>query len=200
MSNDCTIAGCGRCVIAKGLCGTHYNRQQRGIPLEKPIRRYSSGTACKYPGCTWMQRTNGLCTGHYQRSLRHPGPVTSICQHCGESFEFPDLQKGGYNRQWCFTCYPADDKQAWHLLRNFKISRPEFSKMFMEQAGVCAIRSCEAPAKVVDHDHTCCPTIPTCGQCTRGLLCVTHNVHLAWEENSQWKQEAADYLACFTSW
>lgn len=29
----------------------------------------------------------------------------------------------------------------------------------------------------VDHDHDCCPTTPTCGKCTRGMLC--HGCNLA---------------------
>jgi hypothetical protein len=38
----------------------------------------------------------------------------------------------------------------------------------------------------IDHDHACCPKRPTCGKCTRGLLCDRHNRAIGffetWEE------------------
>ena len=43
-----------------------------------------------------------------------------------------------------------------------------------------AVGSMGVPGTVlhVDHNHDCCPRTPTCGQCTRGVLCTRHNVGL----------------------
>lgn len=195
--SDCRAEGCVRPPVARQLCSAHYSRYKTGKDINIPLRPYRPGMACQYPGCFRKARSLGLCIGHYQRAKIQDGPLTSICQHCSQVFAFPELRKGGYNRKWCFTCYPDGDKAAFSLLRKFNLSRPEFNEMLIRQNGMCAIASCKQPAKVVDHDHQCCPVIPTCGRCTRGLLCVTHNVHLAWEENPSWKAEAQAYLKKF---
>jgi hypothetical protein len=39
----------------------------------------------------------------------------------------------------------------------------------------CGIMGCEGRRLHVDHNHDCCPTVPTCGECTRGILCARHN-------------------------
>ncbi len=49
----------------------------------------------------------------------------------------------------------------------------EYWELYEYQDGHCAL--CPANGKTkhlsVDHDHQCCPEPPTCGKCTRGLLC-----------------------------
>lgn len=48
-----------------------------------------------------------------------------------------------------------------------------YNSLLESQSGRCL--GCDKPAGVdrfnLDHDHSCCPVPPTCGSCTRGLLC-----------------------------
>ena len=47
----------------------------------------------------------------------------------------------------------------------------------------------------IDHDHSCCPTTPTCGECTRGLLCRTCNYGLGtFKDNPVFLAKALEYL------
>lgn len=67
-------------------------------------------------------------------------------------------------------------QQANHLLRNYNLQYEDYLKMAETQDGKCAICSKEPSRRLdVDHDHSCCATTPTCGKCTRGLLCSNCN-------------------------
>jgi hypothetical protein len=91
-----------------------------------------------------------------------------------------------------------EQKRMLNTLRRYRL-RPGWYKLrFEEQNGGCAI--CGEPPKgerplMVDHDHACCDTMPTCGKCHRGLLCHTCNTALASVERvSGWSQKAEAYL------
>lgn len=64
-----------------------------------------------------------------------------------------------------------------YLKKTYKLSLSKYNKKCKEQGGVCEI--CGRPPKklplFVDHDHKCCKKSPTCGKCTRGLLCFICN-------------------------
>ena len=52
-------------------------------------------------------------------------------------------------------------------------------KILLEtQGGSCAIKGCEKPPEITDHDHRCCLREGSCGKCVRGLLCKKHNTGL----------------------
>lgn len=69
------------------------------------------------------------------------------------------------------------------LWANYRLTREGYNELLALQGGGCAL--CGEPQGEgrrrlgVDHDHSCCPELPTCGQCTRGLLCAFCNWLLA---------------------
>ncbi len=65
----CSVAGCNRPTIARGLCTKHYQRWQRhGDPLK--TRAYE-GAHCKIEGCAKPAKALGLCRAHYWRFKTH---------------------------------------------------------------------------------------------------------------------------------
>lgn len=86
--------------------------------------------------------------------------------------------------------------------RTIKVSRKEYNRqsylkvvygmtpdkyfeLLSKQGGRCANKACDAiePGMnksnwCIDHDHTCCPGLKSCGKCIRGLLCHRCNVSL----------------------
>jgi hypothetical protein len=64
--------------------------------------------------------------------------------------------------------------------RKHGITKEYFQEMVEQQGNCCAI--CEKPGTwetlVVDHDHACCDSQFSCGNCVRGGLCRTCNTVL----------------------
>jgi uncharacterized C2H2 Zn-finger protein len=85
---------------------------------------------------------------------------------------------------------------AYNLSSKYGMSSDDYDTLLHSQGGGCAI--CGKPPSTrrlaVDHDHLCCPGIKTCGNCVRGLLCVTCNVWLGFFENPEWRARAEEYL------
>ena len=64
-----------------------------------------------------------------------------------------------------------------HRLVAFKMTVEQHDAKLKEQDNRCAV--CKQPftkTPRIDHSHRCCTKRPTCGRCTRGLLCNHCNV------------------------
>jgi hypothetical protein len=103
----------------------------------------------------------------------------------GRRPESPDV-RSEYNRR--------------HLLKRYGLTAETFQAMLEAQGGVCAIChggfGTKGPS--IDHDHTCCPSVPgghgwTCGKCVRGLLCIRCNTALEFIDNH--RDVIDEYLA-----
>ena len=65
-----------------------------------------------------------------------------------------------------------------YLLRHYGITVEQYNVMLEKHNYGCAICggvNKSGKALCVDHDHSCCPGIKSCGECVRGLLCTTCN-------------------------
>lgn len=86
---------------------------------------------------------------------------------------------------------------GYTLRLNYRVSIKWYEETLAAQGGGCAICG-KRPSKTrrlsVDHDHSCCPGEKTCGECIRGLLCITCNVWLGFYENEDWVRRAKSYL------
>lgn len=62
---------------------------------------------------------------------------------------------------------------------------------------ICGVGECETGRMMaVDHDHACCATTPTCGECNRGILCWGCNIGLGnFKDNIDIVRSAVQYLA-----
>jgi hypothetical protein len=85
------VEGCGREVVARSFCATHYKRIQR-LPrwakggervltkvetaelaikaLERPVRVVDPDRGCSVKGCKHRHHANGLCDKHNKRRWR----------------------------------------------------------------------------------------------------------------------------------
>ena len=62
------------------------------------------------------------------------------------------------------------------LLRNYQMHYEDYCNAVDQQGGKCAVCGTSPKRRLaVDHDHKCCPQVPTCGRCTRGLICSNCN-------------------------
>lgn len=64
------------------------------------------------------------------------------------------------------------------LWYRYGIDLDDYNRMAEEQGNACAV--CRGPsvgkgALHVDHDHSCCPSDRSCGECIRGLVCSNCN-------------------------
>ncbi|MFF0498456.1 endonuclease VII domain-containing protein [Nocardia aobensis] len=87
---------------------------------------------------------------------------------------------------------------ARHVEKTYKMSGEAYWALYEAQGRHCAI--CERATGAskllsVDHDHSCCPKTPTCGECNRGLLCGPCNKLLGHgRDDPEFFARAADYL------
>lgn len=66
-----------------------------------------------------------------------------------------------------------------HHLKKNGLTPERFDEMLAGQNNCCAICFTDSPGGVgtwhIDHDHACCPGRFSCGNCVRGLLCMSCN-------------------------
>lgn len=118
-----------------------------------------------------------------------------VCEACGEL-----MLQVGYKRRYCDLCVNSmgGAERSWRGLKwSYNITLLQYRELYERQKGVCAIckQPCTRGMLSVDHDHSCCPGRPTCGKCTRGLLCDRCNSSIGkFQDDADLMQEAVNYL------
>lgn len=122
-----------------------------------------------------------------------------LCSRCGrwltaEEYGLRKSTKKGkvylYRGNVCLLC---------EGLIRFQLTAKDYLEMLERQGGVCWICKTDEPGGsgrwAVDHNHACCDTLPTCGQCNRALLCAKCNTGLGmFRDDAELLRRAADYL------
>lgn len=92
-----------------------------------------------------------------------------------------------------------------HRFSFYNLTKKQFHEMLIFQNNKCFICNIEfningrSTAPCVDHDHECCPHVPTCGHCTRALLCFKCNMGLGFLNDDRIIiQGALKYLDSFS--
>jgi hypothetical protein len=111
----------------------------------------------------------------FPRKLNEKGEVH--CRNCGEYFKENKMKqsKNGMYKglSYCLDCAPLLN----HIrnVRSYGITLEQYHQMLEDQNYACKIcglkESTYRKRLSIDHDHSCCPGIKSCGKCVRGLLC-----------------------------
>lgn len=135
---------------------------------------------------------------------------SKVCGACGQvrpMTEYAPMKygKGGRhsNCRECQARYAAERtlldsvfSRRRKLRRCFDMTLSEYENLWTFQGGVCYL--CHRMDKVnlcVDHDHRCCPSEVTCGECVRGLICHSCNKMLgAADDNAELLRRGAEWV------
>ncbi|MEV5655927.1 endonuclease VII domain-containing protein [Streptomyces sp. NPDC052291] len=207
----CTFQGCQKQHEAHGLCKGHYNQAKKGRTLTPLNRRLNSifDAQCSFDGCNRPHGAKGLCLAHYGQ-LSAGKALTPIngnrardgikaCCTCRQSKPVEEFVRSsasidGYY-SYCREC------SKWKTIRSrYGIDKDDYQSLLSQQGFACAI--CRTPdpgpgknSFAVDHDHSCCPDISSCGACVRGLLCMDCNVSLGrFKDDPALLRSAIEYL------
>lgn len=108
------------------------------------------------------------------------------CLECGTAIVGEDrvMTRKKYCSKECKSKYRTTSgaRVDTHLWTNFRIRETDYERILTEQnfrCAICGIHQSETrKAFAVDHDHSCCSSKRTCGNCIRGLLCFECNIGL----------------------
>lgn len=133
------------------------------------------------------------------------------CTRCGEQKPLTEFSWDEHNQVFQNRCKPcktalqgAYQKTAQgkvvsrksKLKYRYGLTPEQYDALLLAQGGGCAIcKTTEPRGKSkeffsVDHDHSCCPGVRSCGKCVRGLLCIRCNNSVGWFETHRAEMES----------
>lgn len=151
---------------------------------------------CSEESCTETRSRSKLCEKHYMRLYRARRRV--------QDPTFADAERS-YARAYRERLKASDPEQYIATVRetnlrvNYGVTVEWFEATLYEQDFRCAICKRHESEFVkrfaVDHDHACCPGNKSCGECIRGLLCISCNNGLGrFNDDLERMESAVSYL------
>lgn len=152
----CRFETCAKPVAVKvhGLCHAHYNQHRKGqklVPCKGTPEWIEAKVSDGQKVCSRCRRWLPLADFNERRDSTHQ-PTRSCCRRC-------------------------------NVLRRMGMTSVDYDDLLAQQGGGCAVCGATAAdqggkALAVDHDHSCCPGVGSCGKCIRGILCDACNTTL----------------------
>jgi hypothetical protein len=107
------------------------------------------------------------------------------CSKCKETKSLESFNKDKNKKDglhiWCRVCGNKDAKRyrdsnpektfAYRMWTAYRLRIDTYNEMVKNGCEVCG----SMEKLCIDHDHSCCPGITTCGNCIRGVLCTPCN-------------------------
>lgn len=123
----------------------------------------------------------------------------NYCKPCKKEYD------SAYKEIWNYEPYNKQKRYLYHLKKAYSLTLEALIDLYNLQAGGCAICNKELPnpsfedaykfGMAIDHDHSCCPTTQTCGNCIRGLLCRNCNLMVGHaKDNTETLKKAVEYI------
>lgn len=147
----------------------------------KSHRKSKSEFKCAMEDCTSDRGhyARGMCRNCYTRAQRNNGDPTYYSDKLPDSVSHPD-----------HPLYEAN--KAVRLFTSYRLTLEEWEEMASKGCQICG--DTENIHKFhTDHDHACCEKPPTCGKCTRGILCPKCNISVGHYENSRLREDYPNY-------
>ena len=138
-----------------------------------PVGRYREGRR-KYCSAACKARN-----AHYKRTGKNRAQ-SKVCTGCGSAFSIADVRNpdGKLKRsdtKWCDSCRPTNNPlnaMTRRLFYRYGVTLDQYQKAAETGCEICGRTDVKMH---VDHDHDCCPSGYTCGNCVRGFLCGSCN-------------------------
>ena len=111
---------------------------------------------CSLNKCNKPHYAKRYCRKHYTRFHRN-GTLDTLINPIEES------------RTYTYGGKRVNYKREWTLFSKYKIDIEEFKSRSINGCNICG-ESSERNLQI-DHDHKCCNSDITCGQCVRGTVC-----------------------------
>lgn len=141
------------------------------------------------PGCSTTYPVS-----EFWKNARNRDGLQSKCKPCHGSMSNAPLQ--GPNRER-YLRY----RKNGHLKKTYNIDIDHYDELCVNGCWICGVVPEQGERRLaVDHDHSCCPGITSCGKCVRGVLCTRCNMAIgAFGDDPERIELALAYLRLFKS-
>lgn len=183
---------CTRCGLDVPLDGFHHDRT-RVDGFSKWCKRCVSENSRKH----YQANRESIRARAAEQRSQNPEHFREISRASLARTDPTGEKKRAYNR----ARYGAKREEILakakvrHRLVKYGVTAEQFDALLRSQRGACAICRVESEDWHIDHDHSCCPTIRTCGKCIRGVLCRACNMGLGiFKDDAAILESAISYL------
>jgi hypothetical protein len=130
--------------------------------------------------CGGCKETKGF--GQFSKNKSKKDGLATQCKDCMGRYRNDNREKLNQQRKDYYHAdpmkYRQDNSQKWKESgrdKQYSLIPGTIEFMLKNQEFKCGNPMCENDidwsTSMVDHDHTCCPSTKSCGNCVRGLLC-----------------------------